>query len=201
MYRTLIFDLGNVLIPFAFDRGYRRMEEISGRSVAEIRRRLGATDLVTRFESGAVEPEEFVRELSGVLDWPFGYDRFCQIWSSIFLPEPFIPETMLEALHRNYRLVLLSNTNAIHYAMLRETYPLLGRFDAYVLSHEVKAMKPCARIYQAALAKAQCAPAECFYTDDVREYVEAARGFGIDAVQFTSRTQLEGELRSRGIAW
>ncbi len=35
---------------------------------------------------------------------------------------------MLEGIARDYRLVLLSNTNAIHFEMLRENYPLLRHF-------------------------------------------------------------------------
>ena len=42
-------------------------------------------------------------------------------------------------------------------------------------------------------------PEECFFTDDILEYVEAARPLGIDAVQFESREQIERELSARGI--
>jgi FMN phosphatase YigB (HAD superfamily) len=48
---------------------------------------------------------------------------------------------------------------------------------------------------------AGCRAEECFYTDDIPAYTEAARRMGIDAVTFASRMQLEGEMRGRGIAW
>src|SRR6185437_8830122 len=98
---------------------------------------------------------------------------------SIFLPHTLIPEAMLEGLARNRRLVLLSNTNAIHFEMIRENYPLLRHFHAYVLSYEVGAMKPLPLIYQRAIAAAGCLPEECFFTDDIPDYVEAARAQGI----------------------
>jgi HAD superfamily hydrolase (TIGR01509 family) len=62
-------------------------------------------------------------------------------------------------------------------------------------------MKPQPEIFQAAVEVAGCPPGECFYTDDIAAYIEAARGMGIDAVQFESLAQLEGEMRSRGIVW
>jgi putative hydrolase of the HAD superfamily len=201
MIKTVIFDLGKVLIPFDFARGYQGLSALCSLPPADIRARIGATDLVNRFETGLVEPEDFVRQLTALLDLQIEYAQFCTIWSSIFLPEPLIPDSMLEALHRNYRLLLLSNTNAIHFEMIREHYPLLRHFDSFVLSYEVKAMKPQAGIYEAVLALAQCAPDECFYTDDIPDYVEAARAFGIDAVQFHSREQIEAEMRQRGIVW
>jgi glucose-1-phosphatase len=201
MVRTIIFDLGRVLIPFDFSRGYRAMEELCGIPAAEIRKRIAATDLVSRFESGGMEPEDFVRQLTGLLDLSIDYGRFCEIWSSIFLPDPLLPDHLLQALHRNYRLLMLSNTNAIHFGMICDTYPLVRHFDHFILSHEVKAMKPDPRIYRAALAEARCAPGECFFTDDIAEYVDGARRGGIDAVQFQSREQLEQEMKARGIVW
>jgi putative hydrolase of the HAD superfamily len=201
MIKTVIFDLGRVLIPFDFARGYQAMEGLCPHDAAEIRRRLGATDLVERFETGLVEPADFVTELSTLIDLDVDYPRFCQIWSSIFLPDPLIPDAMLAALHRRYRLVLLSNTNAIHFEMVRETYPLIRHFDGLVLSHEVKAMKPDPRIYRAAIAAAQCEPGECFYTDDIAAYVQGAKEMGIDAVQFESCAQISAALRARGVEW
>jgi glucose-1-phosphatase len=201
MIKTVIFDLGRVLIPFDFSRGYRAMEGLCSYPAADIPKRIGATDLVQRFESGQVEPQDFVRELSEILGMKVDYARFCEIWSSIFLPEPNIPDAMLEGIHRNSRLVLLSNTNAIHFEMIRCTYPLLRHFDRFVLSHEVKAMKPDPRIYRAAIEAAECEPGECFFTDDIPAYVEGAIRMGIDAVQFHSCQQIAGELRARGIEW
>jgi putative hydrolase of the HAD superfamily len=83
--------------------------------------------------------------------------------------------------------------------MLREAYPMLGRFDDYILSYQVGALKPSAEIYREAIARAQCRPEECFFTDDILAYVEAAREQGIDAVQFLSLAQLESDLRTRGV--
>ena len=154
-----------------------------------------------RFESGAIESHEFVRELSGHLNFEISYDEFCEIWNSIFLPATLIPESMLEGIARNYRMVLLSNTNAIHFEMLRESYPMLRHFHAFVLSHEVGAMKPQPLIYERVIEVAGCAPEECFFTDDMPEFVAGARAHGIDAVLFESAEQIERELRSRGVQW
>ena len=201
MIKTIIFDLGNVLIPFDFTRGYRGMEELTGLTAAEIRARISATDLVQRFESGLIESKDFVSGLADLLGTPFGYETFAGIWSSIFLPHTLVPESLIEALHRKYRLQVLSNTNPLHFEMVSATYPILRHFDSYTLSHEVKAMKPDPRIFASALADAGCQPQECFYTDDIADYVEAARRQGIDAVQFQSGSQVEEELRARGIDW
>jgi FMN phosphatase YigB (HAD superfamily) len=199
--KTVIFDLGKVIVPFDFSKGYRAMSELCPYTPEEIPGRIGSTDLVLRFEKGQVEPEAFVAQLCGILGMPIAHDRFCEIWSSVFLPETLIPESLVQGLSERYRLLLLSNTNALHFEMIRANYPLLRHFDDYVLSYEVGAMKPEARIYEEAIARAQCAPQECFFTDDIAEYVAGARRAGIDAVQFHSAAQIERELLDRGLRW
>jgi len=201
MHRAIIFDLGKVLIDFDFQRAYRTLESLCPYPAAEIPKRLAATNLIERFETGLVEPRDFVEQFSGILDLPLDYDRFCRIWSGIFTVT-LIPESMLEGLAARYRLLLLSNTNALHFEMLRRNYgPMLGHFHHLILSYEVHAMKPRPEIFQAAVERAGCRPGECFYTDDIAAYIEAARQMGIDAVQFESSEQLERDLRQRGIAW
>ena len=91
---------------------------------------------MTRFETGLVEPQDFFEQFSRLLDLHLDYPRFCEIWSSVFT-ETLVPETMLAGLARGYRLLLLSNTNAIHFEAVREHYPLLGHFHELVLSYEV----------------------------------------------------------------
>jgi putative hydrolase of the HAD superfamily len=200
MYKAIIFDLGRVLVQFDFERWRQALEDLCPYDAAEIRRRIAATDLVERFETGLMEPEDFVAQLSGILDLHMEYADFCKLWSSIFT-DPLIPEAMLEGLAARYRLVLLSNTNAIHFETIRENYPMLRHFHERILSYEVHAMKPRCEIFRAALERCGCRPEECFYTDDIAAYVEAARRLGMDAVQFESLAQLERELKARGICW
>jgi glucose-1-phosphatase len=201
MIKAVIFDLGRVLIPFDFARGYAGLQTLCGIPAAEIPALLAGNPLVADFESGKIESRDFVSRFCGHLNVDIPYQDFCDIWSSIFLPEPLIPEAMLEGIARNYRLVLLSNTNAIHFDMLLETYPLLRHFHSYVLSYKVGAMKPLPLIYRKAIEAAGCEPAECFFTDDIEANVEAARAQEIDAVQFQSAAQIEEELRKRGVDW
>jgi putative hydrolase of the HAD superfamily len=200
MHKAIIFDLGRVLVNFDFQCGYQALEGLCPYAAAEIPGRLATGDLVQRFETGMIEPRDFVAQLSAVLDLEIGYDHFCRIWSSIFT-ETLVPEGMLAGLAERYRLLLLSNTNAIHFEMLRVSHPMLRHFHELVLSYEVKAMKPHPEIYRVAIARAGCRPEECFYTDDIAAYVAAARSLGMDAVRFESAAQLEREFEARGIRW
>jgi glucose-1-phosphatase len=197
-HKALIFDLGRVLVYFDFARAYSTLEAFCSLPASEMPKRLFTTDLVQRLETGRIEPREFHARFAELLGLDLDYPRFCEIWTSIFTHE-LLPEPLLSGLAERYRLVLLSNTNPIHFEMIRGAYPHLRHFHDLVLSYEVGALKPDAAIYRAAIERAGCEPQDCFYTDDIPEFVEGGRRLGIDAVQFESREQLEGELRARRI--
>jgi putative hydrolase of the HAD superfamily len=199
--KAIIFDIGKTVIPFDFQRAYTAIEQLCAYRAADIPKRLGTTDLVRRFEQGLVEPHEFVQGLCELLNAKIEYEDFCRIWSSIFLPETLVPESMIEGLRRRYKLMLLSNTNAIHYPMIRDAYPILGLFDDHVLSFQVKHLKPAPEIFHVAAERAGCGSQQCLFIDDMAANVEAARQTGMDAVQFVSREQLEKDFQARGIRW
>ena len=145
------------------------------------------------------KPSRSSASFAAALHLNITYAEFCDWWSSVFLPPTLVPEAVLEDLASRYRLLALSNTNPLHFAMVQEAYPLLRHFHDYVLSYQVGAAKPEAKIYREAIARAQCSPEECFFTDDIAVNIEAAREHGMDAVQFLSAEQLERELRARGL--
>jgi glucose-1-phosphatase len=197
--KTILFDLGNVIIPFDFKLAYARLARHCGCKPEEVPARIRATGLVAPFEKGEIAAEPFVRELSAALRLNLTHQEFCDWWSCVFLPETLVSEALLEDLAARHRLLALSNTNPIHFAMVEKNYPLLRHFDDFVLSYRVGAAKPEAKIYREAIARAQCSPEECFFIDDLAVNVEAAQGHGMNAVQFLSAEQLDRELRTRGL--
>jgi len=199
VFKTILFDLGNVIVPFDFKRAYARLAPLCGCGPTDIPVKIRSTDLVTRFETGLVGPEQFVEELSAVLGLKITFEEFRDLWTCIFLPQPLIAEPLLESLASRYRLMLLSNTNPIHFEMVKANYPLLRHFHDCVLSYETGALKPSSKIFHVALQRARCEPEECFFIDDILINIEAARRHGMDAVQFRDSVQLEAELRARKI--
>jgi HAD superfamily hydrolase (TIGR01549 family) len=200
MIKTVIFDLGRVLIPFDFARGYRAMADKYGIAPEDIPAKLRPTGLVTEYESGQLSTPDFVARIGNLLGISTTPDEFLELWSAIFERRTLIPESVPATLRENgYRVLLLSNTNDMHFRFLRANYPILEHFDDLVLSYKVGATKPSPKIYAAAIEKADCAPGECFFTDDIEEYVEGARRAGIDAVQFRQYEQLREELLVRGV--
>ncbi len=199
--RALFFDLGNVLVPFDIQHAYAGFRAVSALPVEEMAVRLRADGLVQRYECGQVGDEAFFADFCRLTGVEATYQQFCEIWNSIFLPPTLVPESLLADLARRYTLLLLSNTNAIHYRYLERHYPHIGHFHHHVLSHESRSQKPARKIYDDALAAAGVKPEEAFFTDDILENVESARQLGMDAEVFTGVPTLLNQLKLRGVAF
>ena len=130
MIRSILFDLGNVLVPFDISRGYNALAANSGLSPEIVASRIRDSGLYSVYESGQLETEAFRDQFSGLLGLKCNPAEFREMWNSIFLPETATSEELVLELKQRYRLVLLSNTNELHFGWLREHYPILDHFDA-----------------------------------------------------------------------
>jgi HAD superfamily hydrolase (TIGR01549 family) len=200
MVKAIIFDLGRVLVNVDFEMGYSRMAALSGLRIEEVRDRLQDSRLAYAFESGLMPSAEFAARVSELMGVSPSFEEFAEIWYSVFHEGPIVPEEFIAGLHERYRLVLLSNTNALHYEMLEQRLPVLKHFDAYTLSYQLGSQKPSPAIYHDAIVKAGCEPGECFYTDDINEYIDGARAAGIQAAQFRGFSRLKSDLQAAGVA-
>ncbi|MEX2286760.1 MAG: HAD family phosphatase [Planctomycetaceae bacterium] len=199
MIRTLLFDLGNVLLHFSNERMCAQMGALCGKSADDIRCLLFDTGLQQHFERGAVSEDEFHRRFEQAVGAKVDLPALRLAASDIFELNTSMPPLLDTLKERGYRLVLLSNTCAAHYEFVAQSFDVLNRFDHHVVSFRVGAVKPEAAIFTAALEAIRCKPSECFYTDDIPAYVEAARRFGLQAEVFTDVATLRSHLAERGI--
>ena len=198
-YSVIVFDLGNVLIPFDYNIAFNKLEKIeSGLGKKFLDQYKENYDLHRRYERGEVQEKEFLNKLSGFIDNKVDLVTLIDVYSKIFRENKDV-SALLPELKKKYMLVLLSNTNSIHQKHGWNEYEFLKYFDKLILSHEVKALKPEEKIYKAVEAFTGKPSAEHLFIDDIAEYAEGARKVGWDAVQFINYNQLVADLKKRGI--
>jgi len=198
-YSVIVFDLGNVLLPFDYQKIIDKLERVEsglGRKFFEFYK--SNYEVHRKFERGEYTIEKFTEIMLDVLEHKVSKGSFYKIYSDIFTVNDVLVSA-LPLLKENYRLVLLSNTNAIHQKYGWEHHGFLKYFDKLILSHEVGAVKPEEKIYKAVEAFTQKPPQEHLYIDDILEYVSAASKLGWDAVQFIGNEKLFEEFEKRGI--
>ncbi len=207
--KFIYFDLGNVLLTFDYKIACRQMAEVSHIEPEQVQEIIFDSDLQLRYESGQLSGPEFYeifcreaqeyRDDSPDAPAP-DYTALRWAGSAMFeLNSPIIP-IVAHLKSARLRLGILSNTCEAHWEYCMGKYVILDElFGVYVLSYEVGAVKPDAKIYRVAAERASVAPEEIFFTDDRPEHVAGARAAGFDAVQFTSARNLADALRERGV--
>ncbi|MDA0834012.1 MAG: HAD family phosphatase [Planctomycetota bacterium] len=199
MIRTILFDMGNVLIYFSHKRMCEQLGLLVGKTEAEVNSWLLDSGLQWDYERGKIDPQRFHELFQDWGNCRIEKEVLHRAGSDIFTANDDILPVLKLLKTAGFRLVLMSNTNEVHFHWVRSEYPVLDRFDDFVLSYEVGAMKPEPAIFEAALSKIKCAPEECFYTDDIAEYIDAARKIGFDAEVFTGVDDLKDHLTRRNI--
>jgi glucose-1-phosphatase len=197
--KTLLFDMGNVLVFFSHDRMCRQIAEVVGCAPDEIRRKLFDSQLQWDFERGRISEESFHRQLETMFRRTIPFGELRRATADIFEPNTDIVPLLDRLKSQGLRLVLLSNTCITHYDWVRSRYDLLDRFDDVTVSFRAGAIKPEDAIYEDALTRIECAPGECFYTDDIPAYVEKGRTFGLQAETFTGVDELTRQLEQCGL--
>ena len=198
-YSAIVFDLGNVLIPFDYTIAINKLNQIEqGLGDRFFDHYKSNYSLHREFEKGRVPESDFINKMLEVVNHKIDADTFCRFYADIFsLNENVI--SLLPVLKRNYKLFLLSNTDSIHKKYGWEKYNFLSNFDKLILSFEVGSVKPEEEIYRAVENASGLASTEHLFIDDIQEYVEAANNIGWDAVRFEGYDKLINDLKERKI--
>ena len=184
MYKSIIFDIGGVMIDFD-PKGYlvdrlcsaKTEEMVYGLTFGSEEWKKLDAGLISRFEGNHIMLEkaraagcEF--EVQGVLD----------DWTHILHPRHKMHELVRRLKNHGYCVYYLTNMPQDIFELL-EQRGTFERFDGGVASCEVHINKPDPRIYKALLDKYQLKAGESVFIDDRLENVQAAFRLGFAGIQ------------------
>lgn len=195
--KTVFFDLGNVLIHVHLPKLLSGLENLSGLSREELQAFLKDKNIRERYETGKISTIEFYTMIQKRAKRGFSVKEFEEAFSNIFTPKTDVWPIVESLKKEKVKLVLLSNTSECHFEYSKKHYPILELFDDFVLSYKVGAWKPDAEIFETALKKANCSSENCFYTDDIPEFIESAKHIGLPGAVFKDAETLHIDLLKR----
>ncbi|MCY3759243.1 MAG: HAD family phosphatase [Acidobacteria bacterium] len=199
MIKVICLDLGKVIVDYDPTIPLNALGTRSALSLPEIMQVLTDREPLLLFDRGRFSRSDFYRTMCARLQLDVSTEEFEQLWTSLFLPQPLLPESFLLSLKRRYRLLMLSNVNEVHFEFIWKNYPLIRHIEDRLLSYELGCLKPEPAIYRIAIDRAGVLPQEIFFADDRPENVEAAREAGIVATCFQSEQQLKLALGQAGV--
>ncbi len=196
---AIIFDLGNVLVNVDERRAATRLGARTGKSAEDTQQYFRSTSYATEFALGKLTRRQFYFAVAKDLKFDGSYAEFAEIWCDIFSPiEPMV--ALAESLKTRLPRVILSNTNALHIDYIAARYGWYNEFDAHVLSHEARLLKPDAAIYEHALRQCGLTAGRAVFIDDLHANVEGARRVGLHALQYENAEQVRAELTKLGVS-
>jgi putative hydrolase of the HAD superfamily len=192
--RVCFFDMGNVLVTFSHERMLANVATVTGWTIEQARRFLFAEGRQWQMERGELSEAELHAQLAAATGRAIPPGELHLALADIFEVNDSIVPLLHELRVAGQRLILLSNTSRTHMEFIEHRFDVLSLIDERITSFTVGAMKPDPRIFETALRLAGCPAEECFYTDDIAEYVEAFGRFGVHSHVFHSVDGLRREL-------
>lgn len=196
--RCVIFDFGRVIGNFNRMITCNKLTGFSDYSADEIYQRIFKNGLEKQFDEG-LDFQLFHNAVKKVIEAKetLTIEKFAEIWGDIFSENDGI-QKVLEKIKPNIKILLLSNTNQVHWIYISKI-PAIKKFfgDGHnlILSFELGFRKPDERIFLEGVKKSGCEPEEIIYIDDVPEYIEAARNLGISGILYNCQNDSIEKLR------
>jgi FMN phosphatase YigB (HAD superfamily) len=198
MKAAVVFDLGKVLVDFDYSIAARKIAARSARPPENLHGSLGSSPLLVEYESGRLTREQFFAAVREAVDFRGTLEEFGGFFADIFTEIP--PMIELHAALRRQKIpaYIFSNTNDLAIEHIRRNFPFFKDFDGYIFSHEVGAMKPTAKIYEALEALTGKRGADLVYIDDRPENIVAGAARGWRTILHESPEKTRATLNAFG---
>lgn len=176
---VVAFDLGKVLVDFDYSIAARKIATRCSKPPENLSAFLGSSPLLVQLETGDIDRHQFYRAVCDAAGYGGTQAEFSAAFADIFFEIP--PMIALHAELRKHGLptYIFSNTNDLAIEHVRRNFPFFSQFNGYILSYEVRAMKPNPPIYEALENLTGKRADEILYIDDRPENVAGglARGW------------------------
>ena len=187
--KNIVFDFGGVLIDLDRNACINAFIRLGMKDVDEYLSDYKPTNIFRKLETGEISPEQFRHEIRCITKKSLSNKEIDNAWLVLLLDVPDEKLEMLLTLRKNYRVFMLSNTNAIHIDnILRKTFDRNGHvFDDYFekayFSYQIGYVKPDKDIFEFMLNDAGIKAEETLFIDDSEINIITAKGMGFKTFQ------------------
>lgn len=193
MIKAIIFDLGGVIVNVDKRYQYKKFSECSDKPVSIIKHYLDNSRFKKSFEKGRLSAAQFHSKISKELNLRINFKNFKKEWCNIFALNKDV-EKIIENLKGKFILILLSNTDILHFGHIRKKHGIISAFGEHILSYKESCRKPNPLMFLKAINKAKTLPFNCLYIDDTWECVCVARLMGMKTIHYRNSRDLKYRL-------
>lgn len=197
---SVIFDLGNVLIPWDPRPLYRTIFNGDEGAVEHFLSHVCPPEWNLSLDAGYPWDRAIADRLALHPDHAPAIRAYHERWEEMLGPPIAGSVVILEELVRKQVPVYaLSNWSSDKFRIARAKFPFLSLFKDLVVSGEVKLVKPDPAIYRLLLSRNSLEASSCVFIDDVPANIEAGERLGIRGIRFTDPDDLRRRLRELAV--
>ena len=196
---AVIFDIGNVLIPFNPRWLFRKMMPDEA-SIDRFFEETGFEAWNLEMDAGRPFAEGIAAHSRRFPHYRPYFEAFFQRWHET-VGEPIVESIeMLQTLQqKGVRTYALTNFSAETFPLALARFPFLANFDGCLVSGCEGLVKPDPAIYQLLLQRYAITATRAVFIDDKLENVEAAQALGLHGIHFVAPTPVRLALRALGL--
>lgn len=182
--RNLLFDLGGVIMNLRRENCVEALEQLGLKDADEMLGLYCQTGPFMQLEEGKITPTEFRAEIRRRIGCEVSDAEMDDAFNRFLLGIPVERLRALESLRKQYKIYMLSNTNAIMFdSKIKTDFQIDGKnredyFDGMCLSYEEGCAKPDPQIFHNVLDKFGIKAEETLFFDDSQANLEAAARLG-----------------------
>ncbi|HHG7540101.1 TPA: HAD family hydrolase [Streptococcus pneumoniae] len=194
---NIIFDLGNVLIEWNKEKILSKICK-NDLEYNLFNKLVFQSNLWIDLDNGKISLEFLENQLIDEMGHQYQDQIHELVWNWFNYVDLYdeVYELIKQLKKKNFQIYVLSNTSSIFHILLDSVLSKVSSvLDGYVISCEVKMMKPQKEIYLSLVNKYQLDIKDCIFLDDLEENVEAARTPGIKAFQIKERKEISNILK------
>jgi len=184
--KTIIFDLGGVIIDLHVEKTISAFAQLSGLSERKVENEYLSAQFFKQYEKGLISDSQFRQGLREEFHVEANDGEIDEAWNSMLGNIPADRIESVKELMRNFKCIILSNTNAIHerafHKILSKSFPyqhLNDLFHEVYFSHELNQRKPDQEIYENVLSLSETPAEEALFMDDSTLNLDGASELGI----------------------
>lgn len=199
MITTVVFDIGNVLIPFTPEK-YMRDMGISTDGIALLKNALFQHEDWCELDRGVLTEEEILNRFKKRV--PAYADDIKNIIYGIYRTIRSFDYTrpwIMDLKSNGYRVYYLSNYGSFTRELSHETLAFTELMDGGLFSYEVQMIKPNPWIFAEFCKRFDVNPQEAVFLDDSAANIAAAKEMGFSTIHFTSYEDAAEKLKNMGV--
>ncbi len=193
--KVVLFDLGRVLMHIDFEAFPRGLGLTTAAMQSEFdRKKIDAA--VRQYETSQLTTEQFLDILYELFLHRFTRSQILEAFNGIIVADNKEIIPFVEAMKKEYRIAILSNTCACHWSKVEKISSILTLFPPQNIftSFGLRKMKPEKNIYDDVCSSLNVHPNEILFIDDLKENIDGALLAGMHGIIFRDAQQLQADF-------